>query len=95
MALKKSRLEYCIEDMNLWMLQNMLKLNGDKSELLVLSSSYRPRPPLDTFKIVDNTLTAASTATNIGVLFENSPLSIFVVFLRSVMFPLLPLCMPL
>ena len=32
--------------MDAWMLSNKLKLNKDKSEVLVISSSYRPRPPL-------------------------------------------------
>ena len=33
------------------MLRNKLKLNQDKNELLLTSSNYRPRPPLDYIRV--------------------------------------------
>ena len=43
----KSLIERCIQDVQQWMVVNKLKLNGDKTELLVLTARHRPPPPLD------------------------------------------------
>ena len=51
---------------------NKLKLNGDKSELLVLSSSYRARPFLDSVTVGSDLVSSANSARNIGVLFDSS-----------------------
>ena len=42
MNLSNAKLVNCVQDMDAWMLSNKLKLNKDKSEVLVISSSYRP-----------------------------------------------------
>ena len=47
----KSLIEECIQDVQLWMVANKLKLNGDKTKLLVLTARRRPQPPLDSIKI--------------------------------------------
>ena len=39
-----SALEDCVKYIDLWMLNNKLKLNSGKTEIIVFSSSYRPRP---------------------------------------------------
>ena len=44
-----SALEDCVKDIDLWMLNNKLKLNSGKTEIIVFSSSYRPRPALKTW----------------------------------------------
>ena len=54
------------------MLSNKLKLNKDKSEVLVISSSYRPRPPLSSVDICNETLSSSPSARNIGVIFDQS-----------------------
>ena len=54
------------------MLSNKLKLNKDKSEVLVISSSYRPRPPLSSVDICNETVSCSSSARNIGVIFDQS-----------------------
>ena len=38
----------CVNDISKWMTANKLKLNKDKTELIVISSQHRPRPQLDT-----------------------------------------------
>ena len=43
--------QLCVKDIGEWMLRNKLKLNQDKNELLVISSTYRPRPPLDYIRV--------------------------------------------
>ena len=40
--------ESCVRNIDRWMSRNKLKLNRDKTELLVISSKYRPRSSLDT-----------------------------------------------
>ena len=66
---RRSILETCVNDINKWMLHNNLKFNGDKSELLVMSSSRRPRPTLNSICIDNDNVSAAPSAKNIGVVF--------------------------
>ena len=46
---------------------NKLKLNGDKTELLVLTARHRPPPPLDSILIGADIIKASKSAKNIGV----------------------------
>ena len=57
---------------DLWMLNNKLKLNSGKTEIIVFSSSYRPRPALKNLVIASDTVDCSTTAKNIGVIFNNS-----------------------
>ena len=54
------------------MLYNDLKLNGDKSELLVISSARRPRPTLNSVCIENDIVSAAPSAKNIDVVFDEA-----------------------
>ena len=67
----KSLIERCIQDVQQWMVVNKLKLNGDKSELLVLTARHRPPPPLDSILIGADTIEASKSAKNIGVWLDN------------------------
>ena len=67
-----AKLVNCVRDMDAWMLSNKLKLNKDKSEVLVISSSYRPRPPLSSVDICNETVSCSPSARNIGVIFDQS-----------------------
>ena len=58
-CLAKSRVEHCVEEIDRWMISNKLKLNDDKTELIVFSSKLRPRPCL-------------SSVRNLGVLFDQT-----------------------
>ena len=60
----KSALEDCIKDINLWMLNNKLKLNSGKTEMIVFSSSYCPRPALKNLVIASDTVDCSTTAKN-------------------------------
>ena len=51
-----SALEDCVKDIDLWMLNNKLKLNSGKTEIIVFSSSYRPRPALTNLVIASDTV---------------------------------------
>ena len=50
-ALAVSQVEACVREIDNWMCCNKLKLNGDKSERLVISSQYQPRPLLSSLTI--------------------------------------------
>ena len=39
--------EICVQEINNWMILNSLKLNEEKTKLLLLSSRYRPSPSLE------------------------------------------------
>ena len=69
---RRSILETCVNDIHKWMLNNNLKLNRDKSELLVISSPRRPASTLN-FVCIDNEIvSAASSAKNTGVVFDEA-----------------------
>ena len=36
-----ARIELCVSEIRVWMNQNMLKLNDDKTELIVFTSKYK------------------------------------------------------
>ena len=63
----KSLIERCIQDVQQWMVVNKLKLNGDKTERLVLTARHRPPPPLDSILIGADIIEASKSAKNIGV----------------------------
>ena len=48
----------------------MLKMNRDKTELVVLNASHRPPPPLTSISVCDELISKTSTARNIGVLYD-------------------------
>lgn len=68
----KTSIEACVRDIDLWMLHNRLKLNQDKTEVLVFSSRYRPRANIGNLTIVDEVVNCSSTAKDIGVTLDNS-----------------------
>ena len=50
---------------------NKLKLNGNKTELLVLNACHRPTPTLNSIYAGTDHITASTSARNIGVWFNN------------------------
>ena len=66
----KMEVELCVRDIGDWMLRNKLKLNQDKTELLVISSKYRPRPPLDCIRVGEEVIKSGKQARNLGVGFD-------------------------
>ena len=70
--LKQSReiIEACVRDIDRWMLHNNLKMNSDKTELLILHSKHRPQPPLDSIGVIP--VFPAQSARNIGVVFDST-----------------------
>ena len=54
------------------MVLNNLRLNNDKTELLVLHAKHRPKPPLDSITVGDATVEPTSSARNIGAIFDDT-----------------------
>ena len=67
-----SRLTACVIDIDSWMLCNKLKLNKDKTDMLILSSSHRPHPSLSSIAVCGEMISCSSQAHNIGVIFNQS-----------------------
>ena len=65
-------IEACASEIDEWMRLNKLKLNSDKSELLVISSKYRPRPSLDSISISEQVAKSSVSARNFGFIVDDS-----------------------
>ena len=56
-----------LEEIDRWMISNKLKLNDDKTELIVFSSKFRPRPCLSNVQIGSECIEHSNTVRNLGV----------------------------
>ena len=62
----------CVNEIDNWMSINKLKLNQDKTEVLVFTSVYNKEPVhLDSISIGNTSVNISTSARNIGVLFDN------------------------
>ena len=66
----KSRVENCISAICRWMDLNELKLNHDKTEVMLIHSKYRPSPSFQSLCIGDESVTAPQSARSLGVIFD-------------------------
>ena len=67
-----TRIEACLQDIGTWMSLNKLKLNDDKTELLVIGSDNLSASQLPSFTATDGSVIQLShSARNIGVIFDN------------------------
>jgi hypothetical protein len=67
------KVKNCIDDIMTWMSQNKLKLNDDKTEFLVLSSSRQQHKiPEASLSIGSATIARSKTARNLGVIFDST-----------------------
>ena len=64
--------EACVSDINEWMTDNKLKLNNDKTELLILHAHHRPSPSLDSVYADTELIKASESVRNIGVWFDKT-----------------------
>ena len=71
-CLAKSRVQHCVEEMDRWMILNKLKLNDDKTQLIVDSSKYRPRPYLSNVQVGSECIEQSNNVRNLGVLFDQT-----------------------
>ena len=68
------RIEKCISDIRVWMTKNLLKLNDDKTELIIITSNESLRHKLDiSIHVGDHCISPSEIpARNLGVLFDST-----------------------
>ena len=75
--LAKLAVEDCVRDIYAWMTVNKLKMNRDKTELVVLNASHRQPSPLTSISVCDEVISKSSVATilvtNLETLVRISP----------------------
>ena len=64
------RMETCVGEIDWWMVSNKLKLNGDKTKLLIINARHRPCPPIDHIEVSNFKIQPSETVSNIGVTFD-------------------------
>ena len=64
-----SRLEACVKDVRGWMSANNLKLNSNKTELLLMSSQFCPKPQLSSLNVCGDQISPSVSIRNVGVVF--------------------------
>ena len=67
-----SCVEACVAEIRVWMIHNYLKLNDDKSELLVFHTRHLPRPVISNIMVGEEGVTPFSSCRNISVVFDDT-----------------------
>lgn len=70
-AVCPERSEKCVRDIEAWMAINKLKLNRDKTELLVLNAHNCTSRPLESVTVSNEVIFPSSSARNSEVLFHS------------------------
>ena len=65
-------MEILIDDIRGWYSENMLKLNDSKTEMMVISSKFRPSVHLDHIKIGESSIFPSETVRNLGVIMDSN-----------------------
>ena len=60
-----------MNEINHWMMANRLKLNKDKTELLVISAKHLPGPLLHEISVAGEIIHSVHKARNIGTMFDS------------------------
>ncbi len=69
----RTRIQNCVCEIKQWMTANKLKLNDDKTELLVFApSQQRKNISSQEVQICDSKILASKSARNLGVMFDNT-----------------------
>jgi len=71
--LKLDRLRNCIRDVRLWMAENFLKLNDDKTDFIVIGNKcFTSQITQNHLAVGEHTVSASSSVKNIGASFDTS-----------------------
>ena len=66
-----TRLENCISDLRTWMVNNKLKLNDNKTELIYIGTPYQLRKLIPrNLKIGNNEIIPSESVRNLGIIFD-------------------------
>ena len=63
-------MQMAIDDIRAWCAANMLKLNDDKTEMLVIGSKYRTIPKLPDLNVGSTVITPGEHVRNLGVIMD-------------------------
>ena len=66
------RVENCVADICHWMDVNELKLNHDKTEIMLIYSKYHTRPLFSYFSMGNERLATTANARSLGVVLDDS-----------------------
>ena len=70
--LSVATIQACVRDIDRWMTENKLKLNKDKTELVIIGSQHRPKPQLDKLTFGSESVSRkCDAARNIGVIIDD------------------------
>lgn len=72
MSAAKHGIDRCLVDINCWMSINKLKLNKDKTELLIFHSKFRKQPTFPSLVFGEEVIVPSKSARNIGAIFDNT-----------------------
>ena len=68
-----SRMESCIEDVREWMANNLLKLNEEKTKVILFGSKHNlKRTDTISLKIGEHTVISSTPVNNLGVIYDSS-----------------------
>ena len=68
------RIKMCIAEIKAWMVMFMLKLNDDKTELVIIEPPYflhHNKVPLSSVQVGDSGISKSKCTRNIGVMFDH------------------------
>ena len=68
----KLKIEECVCQLDEWLTMNKLKLNSDKTEILMFSARHRPSPSLSSIYVCDDVIDLSTKAKNIGVIMDSN-----------------------
>ena len=68
----KSNIDICVQEINNWMILTGLKLNEEKTELLLLILRYQPSPSSEFVRLGGETIQPSSSVRNLGVILDPS-----------------------
>ena len=63
--------ECCVRDIDEWMIRNYLKLNQDKTDLVVISSRFHPMPDIGHITVGSECIAPCDSVRNLGVQFDS------------------------
>ena len=70
MNLAIDRVVSCVSEISCWMEQNDLRLNPDKTDILLIHSRFREGPALDYLQFMDERISISDKVRSLGVIFD-------------------------
>ena len=65
-----AQIEICAKEIDIWMVKNILKPNGNKTEPLIIKSRNDLSPVIENIEASNSTIQPTTSAHNIGVTFD-------------------------